>query len=349
MQFGVFDQNDWSGRPISQQYEERLSLASLYEAKGFYCYHMSEHHGTPLSTTPSPSVFLAAMSQRTERLRFGPLVYLLPGYNPLRLIEEIGMLDNLSNGRFEYGAGRGASPHEMGYLGIAPEDMQPMYQESLDIILSSLATGKVDYQGKYWQFNDIDLSVRPVQTPYPRLWVAMGGSPQSATWPARHGANIICGAPATPARAVFQHYLNERADAPDHGNDAPLMGLNRWIVVAESDDEALRLAERAFKAFYANFIKLWRRHGGTPDNKLPEDFNVMLEVGAAVVGSPDTVRAKLTEQVQTSGANFLSGTFVFGDMSLDEARSSVCLFADQVMPALTSVSREAHAALLQAA
>lgn len=97
MQFGVFDQNDWSGRPIVEQYEERLSLAALYEESGFYCYHMSEHHGTPLSTTPSPSVFLAALSQRTTRLRFGPLVFLLPGYNPLRLIEEIGMLDNLSH------------------------------------------------------------------------------------------------------------------------------------------------------------------------------------------------------------------------------------------------------------
>ncbi|AEG50188.1 Luciferase-like, subgroup [Sphingobium chlorophenolicum L-1] len=348
MQFGVFDQNDWSGRPIVEQYEERLSLAALYEESGFYCYHMSEHHGTPLSTTPSPSVFLAALSQRTTRLRFGPLVFLLPGYNPLRLIEEIGMLDNLSRGRFEFGAGRGASPHEMGYLGVAAEDMQPMYQEALDIILSGLSAGTVDYQGQYWRYSGVELSVRPIQDPYPRLWVAMGGSPQSATWPARHGANIICGAPATPARGVFQHYLNERAKAPDHGNATPLMGLNRWIVVADTDAEATAIAHRAWNIFYANFIKLWRRHGGTPDNKLPEDFDQMLTVGAAVVGSPETVRAKLTDQVQISGANFLSSTFVFGDISLDEARSSIALFTNEIMPALTTASRDAHAALLAA-
>jgi hypothetical protein len=81
---------------LPELYEQRLKLIECAEEKGFYCYHIAEHHGSPLNMTPSPSIFLAAAAQRTERIRLGTLVYVLPAYNPLRLIEEICMLDNLS-------------------------------------------------------------------------------------------------------------------------------------------------------------------------------------------------------------------------------------------------------------
>ena len=74
MKFGVFDQNDRSGLPLGVQYENRLRLVELYDRAGFHAYHLSEHHATPLNMSPSPSVFLAAVAQRTKRLRFGPLV-----------------------------------------------------------------------------------------------------------------------------------------------------------------------------------------------------------------------------------------------------------------------------------
>ena len=111
MKFGVFDQNDRSGLPLAEQYEKRLLLAELSDRLGFHAFHMSEHHGTSLSMTPSPSVWMAALAQRTKRLRLCPLVYLLPTYHPARLYEEICILDHLSGGRFEFGVGRGASPH----------------------------------------------------------------------------------------------------------------------------------------------------------------------------------------------------------------------------------------------
>ena len=99
MQFGVFDQNDLGTLPLADQYENRLRLIEFYDRSGFHTYHMSEHHSTPLSMTPSPSVFLAAVAQRTQRIRLGPLVYVLPMHHPLRLAEEICMLDHLSRGR----------------------------------------------------------------------------------------------------------------------------------------------------------------------------------------------------------------------------------------------------------
>ena len=97
MQFGVFDQNDLGVYPLGEQYEKRLKLIEFYDQSGFRSYHMSEHHSTTLSMTPSPSVFLAAAAQRTKRLRLGALVYVLPAHHPLRLAEEICMLDHLSN------------------------------------------------------------------------------------------------------------------------------------------------------------------------------------------------------------------------------------------------------------
>ena len=92
MEFGIFDHLDHTGMDLRTQYAQRLELAALYDELGFYAYHLAEHHSTPLGMSPSPSVFLSAVIQRTRRLRIGPLVYLLPLYHPLRLIEEVCML-----------------------------------------------------------------------------------------------------------------------------------------------------------------------------------------------------------------------------------------------------------------
>ena len=118
MKFGIFDHLDIRNEPLSKTYDERLKLLRLADEAGFHAYHVAEHHGTPLGAAPSPSVYLAAAARETKRIRLGPLVYLLPLYHPLRLIEEICILDNLSDGRFELGVGRGISPIEIGFFGI---------------------------------------------------------------------------------------------------------------------------------------------------------------------------------------------------------------------------------------
>ena len=110
LDFGIFDHLDASGAPLGRFFDERLRLIELIERKGFAGYHVAEHHSTPLGLAASPSVFLATAIQRTSKLRLGPLVYVLPLYHPLRLYEEICMLDHLSGGRVEVGIGRGASP-----------------------------------------------------------------------------------------------------------------------------------------------------------------------------------------------------------------------------------------------
>jgi alkanesulfonate monooxygenase SsuD/methylene tetrahydromethanopterin reductase-like flavin-dependent oxidoreductase (luciferase family) len=117
--FGLFDWIDRGTAPLHQLYEERLHLLEAADADGFFCYHLAEHHATPLGMAPSPALFLTAAAQRTQHIHLGPLVYLLPLYHPLRLIEEVCMLDHLSNGRLELGVAHGVSPYKLGYFGCA--------------------------------------------------------------------------------------------------------------------------------------------------------------------------------------------------------------------------------------
>src|SRR5262245_36081734 len=108
MDLGIFDHLEQRDVPLHEFYESRLRLLERYDEAGFAAYHLAEHHATPLGLAPVPGIFLAAATQRTRRIRLGPCVYCVPLYDPLRLIEEVCMLDHLSHGRFDFGVGRGS-------------------------------------------------------------------------------------------------------------------------------------------------------------------------------------------------------------------------------------------------
>jgi alkanesulfonate monooxygenase SsuD/methylene tetrahydromethanopterin reductase-like flavin-dependent oxidoreductase (luciferase family) len=208
LQFGIFDQNDHGPYPLAEQYEARLRLIELYDRSGFRTYHMSEHHATPLNLACSPSVFLAAVAQRTTRLRFGALVYVLPAHHPLRLAEEICMLDHLSRGRVELGIGRGASPHELAYFGVDPDVAQAMYVEAYGVIMQALTQAEVDFSGKHYRFTNVPIDLKPFQQPHPPLWYAVP-VPEGAVWPAQQAINIVCGGPLSRVREITDRYRAE--------------------------------------------------------------------------------------------------------------------------------------------
>src|SRR5882757_2889172 len=137
LEFGVFDHLDRNDLPLREYYEQRLKVIEALDRSGFYAYHVAEHHFTPLGMAPSPSVFLSAIAQRTTRLRFGTFVYALPVHHPLRVLEEICMLDHLSGGRLEIGFGRGSVPFEISYYGQNAEERQEIYAERLELILKA--------------------------------------------------------------------------------------------------------------------------------------------------------------------------------------------------------------------
>ena len=135
MKFGIFDHIDDAGVPLGQLYADRLTIAEAYDRAGFYGYHVAEHHTTPLGAAASPALIFSALAQRTKNLRFGPMVYLLPFYHPLRLIEEVCMLDQLSGGRFQLGVGRGVSMYETAAYGLDFAKTQAMYHEAFQVLM----------------------------------------------------------------------------------------------------------------------------------------------------------------------------------------------------------------------
>src|SRR5579864_8403074 len=130
LQFGLFDWLDESGRGQGETYEERLQMLELADRAGFYAYHLAEHHATELSTVPSPDIFLSAVAQRTNRLRMGALSYVIPLYDPVRLLEEVCMLDQLSGGRLEFGLSRGSTGE---HVENNPELAREMFDEALKV------------------------------------------------------------------------------------------------------------------------------------------------------------------------------------------------------------------------
>ena len=333
MQFGIFDQNDNGPYPLAEQYESRLKLIAFYDRAGFRTYHMSEHHSTPLNLASSPSVFLAAIAQRTERLRLGPLVYVLPAHHPLRLAEEICMLDHLSRGRLEVGIGRGASPHELAYFGVDPQAAPEMYVEAYSVIMQALTRDQVNFSGKHYQFADVPIEMKPLQRPHPPLWYAVP-VPDGAAWPAQNQINIVCGGPLVRVREITDRYRAAWAAEGRSPTELPLLGINRFVVAADSDREAMALGRRAWPLFYRSFMKLWKLHGTQPRYaRIPEDFDSVVENGIAIAGSPGTIRDRVRRMTEEAGTNYFISQFSFGDLAHDEVMHSVGIFAREMLPA----------------
>jgi alkanesulfonate monooxygenase SsuD/methylene tetrahydromethanopterin reductase-like flavin-dependent oxidoreductase (luciferase family) len=338
MEFGVFDHLDRNELALRDFYEARLRIIGAYDRLGFYAYHVAEHHSTPLGLAPSPSVFLAAIAQRTSRLRFGPLVYALPLYHPLRMIEEICMLDQMSRGRLEIGFGRGSVPAELIYYGAKPEEAQQVYAEALELILKGLTERTLSFEGRFFRFDKVPMELEPWQKPHPPIWYGVH-APDSAQRAARKGLRVVSLDPLAATRASFDSFRaawrETWADAP-----LPLMGLGRFIVVAESDAAALALARRAYPKWHQSFIHLHRLHGRLNTHPRPPTFDGIAEAGQGVAGSPATVLAFLRRELDGTGSNYCVGQFAFGDLTLAETLQSIELFARHVMPALTTNAAE---------
>src|SRR5262249_41729307 len=318
--------------PLHEYYEARLKLVELYDSAGFYAYHLAEHHATPLGMAPSPSVFLAAVAQRTRRLRFGPMVYALPLYHPLRLIEEICMLDQMSGGRLDIGFGRGASPIELAYFGQDAKNAQAIYAEGLELVLKGLTEKTLSFSGEHFRFDKVPIEIAPLQKPHPPVWYGVH-SPGAAERAARRGLHTISLDPPAETKSCSERY---RATWRETRGDAPLpkLGLGRFIVVADTDAAALALARRAYPKWHDSFTFLFRMHGRSQQHPRPADFDTLMASGQGFAGAPASVKEWLGRQLAETGTNYVVGQFAFGDLTPDECIRSVELFANHVMPAL---------------
>jgi alkanesulfonate monooxygenase SsuD/methylene tetrahydromethanopterin reductase-like flavin-dependent oxidoreductase (luciferase family) len=333
VKFGVFDHVDRGGAPLAELYEGRLKLCELYDRAGFHAYHIAEHHATPLGMASAPSVLLAAVAQRTKWLRFGPLVYTLPLTHPFRVLEEICMLDQLSNGRLEVGVGRGSSPYELGYFGIDVNTSSKLYVESYQIILQGLQSREISFEGEIFQFKKVPVVLECVQKPHPPLWYGVSKI-DAVPWAARNGLNIVCQGPSARIRPITDLYRKEWSEAfGSLDTPMPMMGLGRHLMVGETTKEAFEIGRRAFGVWYRSLQHLWRLHGNPMTHyPIPEDFAVAEQAGIVIAGTPDEVTEKLKREVELSGVNYVLTRFAYGDLSHDESVHALNLFTSRVMP-----------------
>jgi alkanesulfonate monooxygenase SsuD/methylene tetrahydromethanopterin reductase-like flavin-dependent oxidoreductase (luciferase family) len=343
MKFGIFDHLDRRDDPLRQFYEDRLRMVAAIEKAGFHSYHVAEHHATPLGMAPSPNVFLAAASRETTTLRLGTLVHLLPLYHPVRLIEEICMLDHLSGGRIDFGVGRGISPHEVRCYGVEPDDRQPMFEECLAVVLKGLTSERLSHEGTFYHVPDMPMELRPLQQPHPPLWYGAANE-HGTLFSAERGMHMVTMGGNDRIAKLVRGYADMWEESEDARRRAgspvtePFAGVSRQMVVAETDEEAERLARPAYAFWYGSLVKLWREHGAAPvTGMILEDYDQARAEGAVVAGSPETVRRELEAQAAQIRFNYFVCQFAWGSLTHEQEMRSLALFADEVMPALAGL------------
>ena len=345
MKFGVFDYIEGSDAPLNKTYDGRIELIRALEDAGFYGYHLSEHHSTPLSMTPSPSIFLAAAARETKRIRLGTLLYLLPLYHPLRLLEELCMLDHLSGGRLDIGVGRGISPHEFEAFGEDIAKSGEAFEHAFNVLYQGFTRDRIDYACPLYSFKDTPVVIKPLQRPHPPFWYGLRGD-SGPVFAARRGMNAVTLGPDERVanmlkvyRELWSTHATERAQYHSPVR-TPLIGAMRAVFVADSDAEAERLARRAHETWFDNLAWLWKLRGTVPPIAIAPGFDQAKASGALVVGGPDTVTRILKAQAERCGHNYLVMLIAFGSLTHAQQMRSLALFRTEIMPKLKGLNAE---------
>ena len=223
---------------------------------GYDAVWLAEHHFTTYSVCPSVHLMALEAAHRTQRLRIGTAVSLAALYHPLRLAEELALLDVLTDGRLNWGAGRGFEPAEFKAFGVPLDETAPRFREAVEVVLQAWTTERLTFHGKFWDFDAVEVLPKPAQQPHPPTWVA-ATSTEAVSWAASMGHPILMDPHASFAeiRVKYDHYLADLAAngfaAPD---DTPMA---RLVAVADTDAEA----ENAARAGAAWTIGAYA-HGG---------------------------------------------------------------------------------------
>ncbi len=347
MKIGIFDHVEKSNRPLATTFSERIRFVREADRAGIYCYHVAEHHASPLNMVPVPGVYLGAIAQATKQIHMGPLVYLLPLYSPLRLAEEIAILDHLSGGRFETGVGRGVSPFELGYHKIDHAKSRDIFFEAYECLVAALTNDTFSFDGEIYKYKDVPVPLQVLQRPHPAFWYASSNTVGSQ-WAGAKGMHFTTNGPtarALPNLDAFREALAKRGGfaQPKGGfKGGGAIGVLRQIVVADTEAEARRVAEPAIAQHHSNITWLMRMHA---DSGLVARLNVPLagsydearKEGTLIAGTPAMVREEIEKQVGEMGINYLISYPFFGEMSYSDALRSLQLFNSEVLPYLADL------------
>jgi alkanesulfonate monooxygenase SsuD/methylene tetrahydromethanopterin reductase-like flavin-dependent oxidoreductase (luciferase family) len=255
-------------------------------------------------------------------------------YHPLRVAEEVVMLDHISRGRLELGLGRGASPIEIAGFDVDPANAPAMNREATELILKALTSEILNHEGKYYRCKNVRIEARPLQRPYPPLWFAPTEPSRAADAAAMNG-NVVTLVPDAGVKAITDAYRAAWQAQGKKTADMPLIGVFRHVVVADNDAKARELIRGAYRQWRHHMEFLWD-WGGIPfpiGMIYPEEFEALEGTNMGVAGSPDTVRRFIERTVKKTGITYFVSDMIFGSLPYEAASRSVDLFAKEVMPA----------------
>jgi len=340
--FGIFDHiEDIPGTPTSQLFKDRLTLIKMADQAGFGGYHLAEHHGSGLCMAPSQELFIAAASQVTSDIRLGPMVKLLPMHHPVRLIEDICTLDQLTDGRLEFGVGRGAVPIEHYWFSQDWWESRDRFTDVLGIIKHALSAGEISSdQSSFYDFPTMPLSTKPLQQRIP-FWYP--GSPLTA---GRHGMSLMW--PGKISQPAFEQYLEAwhghkddeiRFDGPD---SEPRVGYSMPLAIAPTEEEARDVARRGMEglvrrtqnAHRFDHLKLSEQECYDAQGALRAiiaNMEPAIQIGS---GTPNQIVERLGALLEDGMVDYICLMFPTGDMAFEESQRTLELLITEVIPQL---------------
>jgi alkanesulfonate monooxygenase SsuD/methylene tetrahydromethanopterin reductase-like flavin-dependent oxidoreductase (luciferase family) len=321
--FSVVDHHPAMGQTVPQRYAQLFRMASEAEALGYDAFFVAEHHFHDYGVVPNPAVMLAALAQRTTRLRLGPAIATLTYHNPLMAAESYAMLDVLSGGRLVLGVGSGYLKHEFAGFGLAPEEKRQRFDETLMLMRRLLAGERVTHKGAFHRLEDVAINVRPAQQPTPPIYVA--ALARDAGYHIGRQGNRLMAIPYATAgvfddlRSLHQAYRQGRAESgqPQDPDDS-IYAFHAFI--AESDAAARRIAARPFDLYVETRLYAQR-----------QTYDDVMANGLALFGSAAAVADKVVALARI-GIPHLALLMDFGAMPEEEALGSMRRFASEVMP-----------------
>jgi len=324
-----------------------VEMVQMAEAGGFEIVWIGEHHGIEQNIAPAPFQFMAHLAAHTSRIRFGTAVAVAPYWHPVKLAGEAALFDLLSGGRLEFGIGRGAYQREFNIMARGmPQQEGGAYMREMVPALKKLWQGDYVHEGKYWSFPRVTSVPKPLQRPYPRIWVA-ARDPASYDWALSEGCSIQSWGIARPFSEVelykkqFEDALKKHPQTP-----RPLFMTQRWTAVYDRPD-GWEIPVKALHFRAAEFENLFKDVTGS----VVEGFTQRIDLNTLKnrneyepewlrahlpFGMPDEVIAKL-KRYEALGVDHYSYIASFA-MPMAEQKKSLRLFIDEVMPAFKDES-----------
>jgi alkanesulfonate monooxygenase SsuD/methylene tetrahydromethanopterin reductase-like flavin-dependent oxidoreductase (luciferase family) len=332
MKFGVFSVMDF--HPDRQGsaagfYREMIKLAVAAEQHGYDSVWVAEHHFANYGLCPAPPVLLAAIAQKTERIRLGPAVCVLPFHDPVKVAEEYAVLDVLSDGRLDFGVGRGYLAHEYAGHLVDREESQARFDEALEVIELAWSGQSFEYAGRYFRFPKITLNTLPVQQPRPPIAMA-ALSPTTYARIGKSGYHLLSVPYILEHITVLGDLLAGYAAATVGArtlSDGPPVTVAFHVHVAPTQAEA----ETRAQPYITRYCET-RAVGNT------KNFAQLMDQQLIAVGDPAHV-ADIFRQLAGYGVDRVLCLMNFGGMPFSLVEESLVLMAREVLPHLTAVQR----------